>query len=240
MSKGNIITVVVAILVVLGGAYYGFTRVNKEGAVATTSTENVATVDGVAIPRSDYDTQMASAIASYKSQGVNVDDPAKMAEIQAQVVDTLVNNEILNQATVKAGVKGAQTDIDAQYQALLAQAGGAEKLNEQLAAVKITDAQLRANIAKQLAIRAYILSKIDINSATTTPAEIQKFYDENVKGQKGAPAFKDIKDQINQTIIANKQQTLLNALITSLRATAKIELHLPKLATSTASTTSTQ
>ncbi len=236
MSKGNIITIAVAVLVVLGGAYYGLTY--KKNSVAKVDTAaSVATVDGVAIPRSEYDTQYASAVSTYQTQGVDINDSTKLTQIQAQVMDNLVNNELLRQASVKAGITAPQTDVDAQYQTLLAQAGGAEQLKTQLAAIKISDTQLRENIAKQLAIRTYILSKIDISSATSTSAEVTQFYNDNVKGQKDAPALKDIKAQIEAQIVANKQQTLLNALISSLRTGAKIELKAPAIASSTPTTT---
>ena len=235
MSRENIITTVVAVLVVLGGAYYGLFVMKKSTNTPVVATiPSIATVNGVSIPKSDYDSQLTAAVASYKTQGVDVTDPTKLSQIETQVLDGLVNSEILSQAATNSGVTAVQADVDSQYQAILTQAGGADKLKDQLAAASLSDAKLRENIAKQLAIKAFILKKIDINSATTTPTEIKKFYDDNVKGQKGAPALKDISAQISQKIVSDKQQQLLNALISSLRATAKIEIN---KSTTTASTT---
>ena len=225
-----------AVIVVLGGAYYGLVVMNKPATPLVAVVPSVATVNGVDITKADYDSELASAVTSYKAQGIDVTDAQKLSQIQTQVLDGLVNNEILSQEANKLGIKATQADVDAQYQNILTQAGDADKLKSQLAAAGITDAQLRNKVSRQLAIRAYVLQKIDINSATTSPAEIKKFYDDNVKGQKGAPALKDVSSQITQQLVANKQQQLLNALISSLRTGAKVDLHLPKVTTTTPGT----
>ena len=97
-------------------------------------------------------------------------------------------------------------------------------MKTQLTVANITEAQLRENIARQIAIQAYLLKNIDSASITVTDKEISDFYTEYSKTQTAkVPSLKDLTAQIKQQITTNKQQVLVNAFILSLRAKAKIE-----------------
>lgn len=222
MSKIVIIIIVIALLAVAG--YFAFGRKATVAPVAS-----AATVNGVVIPKADYDTQLASAIASSKTQGVDVTDPTKLAEIKNQVMDNLISNELVAQGIKAAGIKAAPEEIEKQFQAILTQTGGADKLKEELVKANITEAKLRENIAKQLEIQAYLLKNIDVSKITVSTEEIAQFYADYSKSQKAAdpkavvPALKDISEQIKQQITSNKQQALIVSFIATLRAAAKIE-----------------
>lgn len=226
MSKEKVISIVVLVLVILGVVgfvIYGKDKVEPQ--VATTDTA-VATVNGVEIKKSAFDTQYAAAITSLSGQGVDTTSTTSVAAIKLQVLDSLIANELVNQGVVKAGVKASDADIEAQYQALVTQAGDAQKFADQLKAANLTEEQLRANIATQLAIQAYLLQNIDSSKAVVTDAEIKKFYDDNTAGQTGVPALKDVSEQIKQQLILNKQQSLVNEFIAKLRAAATIQTNL--------------
>jgi hypothetical protein len=227
MSKQKIGAIVVVLLVVAGVAY---ATLHKKGAVAvkteTTTADAVAVVNGVTIARSAYDTQLASAQASFKAQGVDTSAPEKMTEIKTQVLNDMIANELINQAVVGAGIKVTPEEVEAQFQAITKQAGGAEQLKTQMTAANITEAQVRDNILKQLGVQKYLLQNIDINSATTSATEIKAFYDANTKGVKNPPKLKDVSDQIKAQLIASKQQLLVTAFIASLRAKADIKTSL--------------
>ncbi len=230
MNKEKIISIAVLVLIV--GAVAGFAMFGKKadkaqiGDTATTTAEAVATVNGVAIPQSDFDNQFAAAITSYKSQGIDTTSATTTAQIKSQVLDNLIANELVTQATLKAGVKAADADVQKQYDALIAQAGGADKFQTQLTGANMTEAQLRANIAKQLAIQTFLLQNINVASTTVTDAEIKKFYDDNSKGQTNVPKLKDVSEQIKQQLLITKQQALVNNFVAQLRATAVITTNL--------------
>jgi hypothetical protein len=232
-SKRSIMPIVGLVVIVLlaGGGYYYFGG-NKSANVVNTSTDNaasVAMVNGVAIPRATYDTQLAGAIASYKAQGVDVANPDKLTEIKKQILVNLVNNELLSQVVSTAGIKSNPEDVEKQFQLLVTQTGGADKFKDELAKNNLTEAQLRENISKQLAIQAYLLQNIDVSSIKVTEDEIEKFYADFSKsqkdsGQKTVPALKDVSEQIKQQLVSNKQQALVSAYIDGLQKKAKIEV----------------
>ena len=221
-GKNKVVAVVIILIVILVAGYF----VMKKGGVTGASTASVATVNGVPILKSAFDTQLASAIASYQAQGINATSTDQLAQIKNQVLDNLINNEVLNQAVKAAGIVTSSADVEKQYQALLTQAGGADKLQAEMVQSKITEAQLRTNIAQQLAIQTYLLQNINVNSITASDAEIAQFYAQYSAAQKASgqtvPALATLSAQIKQQIISNKEQTLATQFIAALRAKATI------------------
>ena len=217
-SNKVIITIVVLIVLAVLG-YFAFVR-------SGTAVPSVATVNGVVISKTTFDAQLASTIASYTTQGLDATSTAALAQIKTQVLNNLVATELLNQGAKAAGITASSTEVDAQYQALLTQAGGADQLKTQLTQNKMTDAQLRANIAQQLTIQAYLLQNIDVNSITASDAEVSAFYAQYSAAQKAAgqtvPTLASLSAQIKQQIISNKEQTLIANFIAGLQAKATI------------------
>lgn len=210
-------------MIVAGGVgYMVYGKSNKEVAVAQ-PVEKVATVNGVEIAKSAYESQLASAITTLKARGVNTDDATQLTQIKNQVLTDLINNEVLNQAVIASGVTATADEVEKQVQALIAQVGGADKFAGELVKANLTEAQLRDNISKQLAAQKYLLTKVDVSKAVASEEEITKFYNDNVKGQTGAPALKDVKEQIRQQIVNTKQQQLVLAYVETLKVGAKIE-----------------
>jgi hypothetical protein len=233
-GKKRIITAIVLLLIILAvGSYFVFGRDKISSILSTKAVDNsasVATVNGTAIPKATYDTQLASTIASYKSQGVDVAaDTAKLSQVKTQVLDNLISNELLIQGAQSAGIKTTPAEVEKQFQTILTQAGGAEGLKTALAQNNLTEAQLRENISKQLTIQTYLLANIDTKSITASDAEIAQFYADYSKAQTTAsstvkvPALEDLSDPIKQQIISNKEQALIANFVASLRAKAKIE-----------------
>jgi hypothetical protein len=219
--------ILVVILAAVAGYFiFGGSKVlNKVSTVA-----GVATVNGTVIPKTDYDTQLASVVASYKSQGVDITtDATKFPQIKTQILDNLINNELLLQGATAAGIKTSAADVEKQYQTILTQNGGAAGLKTALTQNNLTEAQLRENITKQLTVQTYLLANIDVKSVTATDLEVSQFYADYSKAQKTAsstakvPALKNLSAQIKQQLLSNKEQTLIANFIAALRQKAKIE-----------------
>ncbi len=223
MSKEKVVSVVVLVLLVAaavaGFVFYGKDKVSDQ--VATID-KTVAVVNGVEIKKSAFDSQLASTISALTAQGVDTTSTSSVATIQTQVLDGLIANELVAQGMAKAGVKATDSEVQAQYDSLVTQAGGVEKFTEQLKTANLTEAQLRTNISNQLSIQKYLLQNIDAASVTVTDAEIKSFYDTNTKGQTNVPALKDVSEQIKQQLILNKQQVLVNDFLAKLRASATV------------------
>jgi len=228
MNK-NVLTVVLILVVLVAGGYLIFGRGSTKS--AENKADNAATVNGVAIPKATYDTQLALMIDSLKSQGVDVVDEERLAQIKTQVLNDLISNELVNQGVTDANIKSTPEEIEAEFQAVLGQVGSAEGLKDELAKINLTETQLRENISKQLAIQKYLLQNIDTKSISVSDAEIAQFYADYSQtqkdaGQKSVPTLKELTEQIRQQIINNKQQALVTDFISSLRTKAKIEINI--------------
>ena len=94
----------------------------------------------------------------------------------------------------------------------------------------MTEQKLRENIAKQFAIQMYLEANIDTKSIVVSNEEVTQFYNDYKAAQVSAsstikvPAEKELADQIKQQIIANKQQTMINDFLTTLRSKSEIVL----------------
>ncbi len=226
MNTSKIVSMVVAVVVLALAGYFVF-RGDKNETVTPPVVESVATVNGVAIPKSNYETQLANSIASLKTQGVDTENAETLAKIRTQVLDDMINNELVNQGIAAAGITVNPADVDKQIQTITEQAGGVEKLQGELVKANLTEAQLRENVSRQLAIQTYLAANVNVAGITVTDAEVSQFYADYSKSQKDAgvktvPPLKELTSQIKQQITLNKQQALVNEFITSLRNKAQI------------------
>jgi SurA N-terminal domain len=222
-GNGKKIVVAIVVLIILAvGGYFIF----KHGGAGIMPSPSVATVNGVAISKSAFDTQLTSTLASYGVSAAST-TPDQLAQIKQQVLSNMIDNELLKQGAKAAGVTASSTEVDAQYQTLLTQNGGADGLKAALVKAGLTDAQLRQNIADQLVIQAYLLKNIDVSAITASDAEIAAFYAQYSAQQKAAgtatvPALATLSAQIKQQIISNKENTLVSNFIATLQTSATI------------------
>jgi hypothetical protein len=218
LSIGAVVLVVVGLALY---GYFGYRSTNSEQVAM--QEETVAKVNGVSITKTAYDEQLASALIAYKTQGVNVDDPQNLSQIRTQVLNDIINNELVMQELSKEGVSVTAEEVESQYQAIKTQSGSEENFKSQLTTANLTEEKLRQNIERQLKVQKYLLKHIDISTITVSDEEITKFYNENIKTQEKPPALKDVKEQIRQQLLTNKQQVLVNSHVDSLKAKAQIE-----------------
>lgn len=226
MNTNKIVSMVVAVVVLALAGYFVF-RGGDKTETPPAVVESVATVNGVVIPKTNYETQLANSIATFKTQGVDVENAESLAQIKTQVLDDMINNELVSQGITVAGITASTEEVDKQLKAITDQAGGQEKLLGELAKANLTEAQLRENVTRQVAIQAYLAANVNIAGVTVTDAEVTEFYTEYAKSQKAAgvktvPTQKELTDQIKQQITLNKQQALVNEFIAALRAKATI------------------
>ena len=229
MNTQKVVSIIVVILVVAVGGYFAFRYSGKTGTSTVSTAPNasttVATVNGVVISKTVFDAQLETRINTYKTQGVDVTDATKLAQIKTQLLDDLINNEVVTQEVAKAGTTVTPAEIESQFQALLTQAGGADGLKKQLTTANLTEAQLRTNIAGQLVIQKFLISNISTSTVTVSDKEIKDFYDANTKDVKNPPALKSVTAQIKQQLTTNKEQILINAFVASLRAKADVKTY---------------
>ncbi len=238
MDTKKVVGGVLALAIVAVGGYMVLGKKNGDVTAqpVATTVEAVAKVNGVDITQTDFDSQLAASITALKNQGVDVSASTTVETVRQQVLNDLINNELINQGVKASGITVTQQEIDTQYQAVITQLGGQDKLVEQLRLANLTDAKLKENISKQIAAQKFLLANISASSTEVTDAEIKKFYDDAVKAQEEAnkklpkdqkpqpiPTLKDVKAQIQQQLVAQKQQAQAASFVQALRAKAQVQ-----------------
>ncbi len=221
MNKDKIVPIIV-VLIVLGAVAYGL--FGMDNSMFKSSSATVATVNGTAITQEAFDAQLATAIESFRQQGVDVTNADNIQLIREQVLNDLISNELVVQEIAKVGITATTEEVDAQFAAVETQAGGSASLQTELTNANITEAQFRENIARQIALQKYLSQNVDLSAVTVSEAEVEQFYNTNGGGTEGAPALADVREQIVQQITLNKQQALIAAFVTTLREKATVEI----------------
>jgi hypothetical protein len=216
-NKALMIAVGIALLALLGaGGYYYYTQNMDKGAV-------VALVGDAKIYEKDYLESARLIEQNATSQGINLSDEAVKAEIKTQALDILINNALLLAAANQAGIASSEEDIQKKYDELATQLGGPEVLATEMAKVGLTEEKLRSNIEERVLADKYIESVTDIEVVSVTDEEIADFVKTITAGGQELPPLDEIRPQIQQQILGQKQQQIVSDLLAKLRSETTVE-----------------
>ena len=224
----NMAIIAVAVIALLGGGYLYLSNSPESGIPQLSSLfkkdEVVARVNGEAISKSVYDESVASMRATLEAQGADFSNAELTAQMEKQVLDSLIDAELLHQAALEKNFGASEADVQTEYDALVTQLGGAEALQSQMASVGLTDTELRTDIGKQLSIRAYLTANIDTTALTVSEEETVAFYDGVALPADQKPTLEEVRAQIEAQLKAQKEQALIAEHVTTLRTAANIEV----------------
>lgn len=232
MNK-NIITLIIALVIVAVVAVLAFTGVITNPGAGDTDTmeqddsEVVATVNGEDITRGELTTRFTQAEQNIiaQGQGAQLEDEEVRSQLEAQVLDQLVAERLVAQQIAANNVTVTEAEVDAEVDGLITQLGGAAAFTTQLEQAGVTEDQVRADIATQLITQKYLLSVIDTDSVSVTDEEVQAAYDQIAANQADVPPLDDtVREQLRAQLVQQEQQALVNQHIASLRAEADVEV----------------
>lgn len=219
MNTQKIALILIGVVIIVAGAWYFISADTPEGG----EEDAIAIVNGEEISRESFETLKSQVI---EQQGITVAslDAETQSQLDAQVVDQLVSQALLEQAVSASGVVASQEDIDAQVAATVAQFGGDEAFNEALAAEGLSEEEFRAEVGENIATQAYLEQELNLSTVSATDEEIETTYAQIADGNEGVPPLEDVRAQVEQSVIQQKQQALLSQLIERLRTEADIEI----------------
>jgi foldase protein PrsA len=148
------------------------------------TTDALATVNGVAIPAAQVNTQLA---AVEKQNQTTMTASAKQT-YRAQILDSLVQLELIRQQGKKLGVDVTTKQVDDYIAKLTAQYGGEAGFAAALKQSGITMAQLRDSITSRLLVNALMAKVTPTSTITVTDAQISAYYTTNKATQFTTPA----------------------------------------------------
>lgn len=204
----------------------------EETEVAQESTYNtddipevIATVNGEEIDNELYIAYLQQEVQSLTMQGVDLESEEATSFIEGtkkQLLDYMVDERIILQEAEKEGITASEEDIDAEIANYLEQYQIDEsELEERLSEQGITMEEIRADFEAPVIRNKYIDQFVTVPEVTEE--ELQTTYDEIVASASEAeeeteiPTFDEYREELENYLVAQKQQEELGALLEKLR-----------------------
>ena len=213
--KNTIIAIIAVLIIGVGGWYF----MSK----GTDTTGPVAVVNGEEVTRDQYKVLEDQVKAE---QGTNfallsVEDKA---QLQTQIIDTLVSQALLRQAIAEANITVTDEQVAEQMTTIRGQFADEAAYTQALTAQNLTEDGLRDQVRTELTTQAYFEQKLSFSTITVTDEEIATAYEEISASQENVPALEEAREQVRGLLIQQKQQALVNAHLEELRGQAEVEV----------------
>ncbi len=188
--------VAVAAVLIIGLAAFSIYQVRKPA-------PSVATVNGSAISRADYD----KAVASANGQ---------------QVLDDLVDQRLIDRDAARKKVSVSADDVDTKLKDIKKQFPTDVAYRQALDSQHLTEFELRDRIRRSL-----LLQKLVGDQGQATDAEVQQAFDQGKDTQYQGKTLDQVKTDIQTQLTQSKQQDAATTYLDNLKKNAKITEHLP-------------
>jgi peptidyl-prolyl cis-trans isomerase C len=161
------------------------TAVKSSGSVKSSSTKKTATnngkvasVNGVAITKLQYDRAMAPVEQQVAQMGKGAVTDEQLAQVKTKILDNLIATELLYQESRKNGVVIEDNEVSETYDKQKAQFNTEAEFQKALTESKFNESAFKAQIKLGLTIQQYINKNFAQNTAISDE-DVKKFYDEN-------------------------------------------------------------
>lgn len=224
------VVAVAALLAIAAGVVY---LMEKDGRLSTgifipangiSPNGTVATINGTKIKGAELTTSINQISTSASLQGVDVTDPEVQKNIKDQAIEMLINTELLRQEAGKREIVITDEDVTARIDALVTEVGSQELLDERMASLGIDNDTLRRDVRSELLIQRLLDQVFDDSNITVTESEIESVYENAKASDPSVPALSEVKSKIEASLRGDKEQQILDSLLTDLRSAATIEM----------------
>jgi len=144
--------------------------------------QKVAVVNGTVINQVEFDSEMNRVLERLQRTGRFPND-LERSQIKKQVLENLIARELLYQESQKKGIKVDQKEIEAQLTALKGRFPSEVEFKKALSTMNLTEAGLRFQFERDLAIRKLLDDQIG-GKSTVSEKESRAYYDSNLESFK--------------------------------------------------------
>ena len=141
--------------------------------------KKVAVINGVVISQEQFDKELAIHLNRISRQGQQLSDD-QMTQLKKNVLEGLIEREVLFQESRKADIKIADQAVDEQLAGIKKRFSGEEDYKKALSAMNLNEDEVKAQIARGLAIRELINQEI-MNAIIISDADSKAYYDANLQ-----------------------------------------------------------
>ena len=183
--------------------------------------EKAAVINGTIITKNEYNRELNLHIDRITREGRQIND-SQLANLKAEILDSLINRELLYQESQKTGIVVQPQEMMNEVTAIKKRFPSEDEFKKAISNMNLTEAILKAQIKKRLAIKKLIDKKI-ADKIVVTAVESKQYYTANPQlfkqpGEIRAshilikldPAADDAKKAEAQTKIKMIQQKLRN------------------------------
>jgi foldase protein PrsA len=156
------------------------------GCKSSPSASAIAVVNGVEIPKTALDTQIAQMKKASPASFEGTTGVAVEQQYRAQILNSLIQLELIKEAAKTLGVSVTTKQIDDYVAQLETQYGGKTALDSAMKSAGFDMATLREQISNNLLAEA-VGTKVTTGTVNVTDAQIKTYYDTN-KAQYSTPA----------------------------------------------------
>ena len=168
-----VLLIVLALITLASPAYAGESQ---------SAEQKVAVVNGAVINQAEFDTEMNRALEHLQRTGRFPND-LERGQIRKQVLEKLIARELLYQESQKKGIKVDQKEIDEQLTALKGRFPSEVEFKNALGTMNLTEANLRFQFERDLAIRKLLDDQIG-GKSVVSEKESRAYYDGNLESFK--------------------------------------------------------
>jgi peptidyl-prolyl cis-trans isomerase C len=137
----------------------------------------VAVVNGTVISRQELDREIALLEKRMNQPGSQM-PPAQNDLLQKRALESLIDRELLYQASGKEGIKVSDQEVQQQMDTIKKRFPTEKAFQEALGKTNLTDQQLKTQIRKGVAVQSLVENKIAAD-IIVSEAEEKSFYDNN-------------------------------------------------------------
>jgi peptidyl-prolyl cis-trans isomerase C len=141
--------------------------------------EKVAVVNGVVITRAQFEKELTVHVQRVSRQGQQVSDE-QMVALKKDILEGLIEREVLYQESQRAGIKISDQKVNDQLAGIKKRFPSEEEFKKALLSMNLTEAEVRSQIQRGLAIRELIDQKV-ANKVVITDEATNAFYTANPK-----------------------------------------------------------
>lgn len=224
---GKLPILILVILVLVAGYYFWESRGESPAVYnLTASTTAVALVNGEEITRAEYDTYSAQLTSSFKAQGVDVASSTVQDFVKQQTLDSLVSLAVVKQEATKENIQVSDTEVEAALAKTKANFSNSSDFAKAIAAEGFIEATLKESFAKSLLFEKYISAHVNLTAVKATAKEVEDSYNQSIAGSQGKniPTLAEVRSQIEQEVILQKQQALIGEYLKKIIGSSKVEI----------------
>ena len=144
--------------------------------------QKVAVVNGTVINQPEFDNEMNRVLERLQRTGRFPND-LERSQIKKQVLENLIARELLYQESQTKGIKVDQKEIEAQVTALKGRFPSEVEFKKALSTMNLTEAGLRFQFERDLAIRKLLDDQIG-DKVAVSEKESKAYYDNNLESFK--------------------------------------------------------